>query len=176
MTTAPWYNPARWASWLSRIATSPLLGWISLATVALALSIFGVLRYHSLYFAVAGLHMEAAVLNLCTLVAASIAGRTRHLKSCWLSFAGVLLALLYTCDLWGKPFGGDLSTVVFVGLLALGFPTSLVSFLLAKVMPKLQWRLDDVIFPLAIVGLAYVQSFILLPLLFRWRAPYQSPN
>ena len=175
MTTTRWWHcPDRWASWLSRIATSPLLGWISLATVAVALTIYGLLRYNEPAFAVAGLPMEAVVLNLCALVAAGIAGRTRQLRSCWLSFAGLLLALGYTCDLWGKPWGSDLSTLVFFGLLALGFPTSLLMFPLASAMPKLPWRLDDVIGPLAIVGLDYLQAFVLLPLLFRWRTPYRT--
>jgi hypothetical protein len=170
MRTHWWYDPDQWAFWLWRIATSPPLGWIALAAVTLALTIYGWLTYNQPALAVIGLPIEAAVLNLCTLAAAGTAGRTRQLRSCWLSFAGIILTLSYTPELWGRPIGSDLADLVFFSLLAIGFPASLGSFLLAKVMPHLPWRIDNVIFPLAMVGLAYLQSFVLLPLLFRWRA------
>lgn len=168
MTTRWWYKPELWAAWLWRIATSPLLGWIPVIAVMLMTMVYGLFKIGFLTFVFVGLAIAAGVLNLCTLVAASLAGR----RPCWLSIVGGFVMVLIIRVVWPEALGHGLGGIYWVGFLALGFPTNLVSFLLPWVTLNLPEQLAVAVFALALAGLSYLQAFVLLPLLFRWRGRY----
>jgi hypothetical protein len=150
---------------LRGIVFGPLLGWICLIAPLLVMSGYGLVTDQLLVGPLLGVGISAIVLNLCTWLTAIIFGRTRQLRSSWLCLAAVLVALAAAASAW-PDWGHELEVIIWMGLLGLGVPTSLIMFIID--VPRMPRGLE-VLLALALVGLAYLQAFVLLPLLFRWR-------
>jgi hypothetical protein len=154
-----------------QIAAGPLLGWLWLAGAALVVAvIMWSVSAPTNFVLVIGPPVTAAMMCICTWFAAAACGRTRQLRASWIALAAAL-ALQMTAMLVWRSWGTDLSMTMWIGLIALGFPTSVVLFgidtVVHGVMPG---RLADYLYPIGLLGLAYIQAFILLPRVFRWRA------
>ena len=161
---------ASWRVALSRIVSGPLLGWICLGTVLFAMAAYGLAVGEGMWYVlVPGPLAAAAGLNACTWLAAIAIGRTRQLRSSWISCVALLWALATATEIW-RSWGQDLDLIVFLSQMALGFPTSLIMWFLGGLMPRLPGWSEDLIGSLVIVGLGYLQAFVLLPLLFESRA------
>ena len=108
-------------------------------------------------------------MNAASWLAAIVSGQTRQLRPSWLLFVAFVLALgLAPTFSWGH----DLERPGAVALIVLGFPTSVI---VALVFGKLLTVPTGNLVSFAggtVIGLIipYVQTFILLPLLFRKRA------
>jgi hypothetical protein len=142
---------------LKQLPYSRLLGFFSLAAVLIVEAAVGAvtgrpgwqLLFHAPYAA-------AITLNVCIWAAAIVFGRTTQFRLSWFFLLAYLFALAALAYLPGH---GDLGLVVFWSLIALGYPTSILA--LHPPLPLLRAPL----LPL----LPYLQSFVLLPQLFRWR-------
>jgi hypothetical protein len=161
---------------VNRVAAGHLLGWVCLALApAIAVAYWWVAVGHvdrGALFAVPV--MAAGALNASTWLAAILFGRTRQLRASWLALAAVLVALVAASAV--RPdLAHDFSLVAGTALLVLGFPSSMIVLLAASQgpLPHLPWGLERAIPAAETVGLvvfAYLQPFVLLPRLFRWRA------
>jgi hypothetical protein len=163
---------------VNRVAAGPLLGWVCLALApAIAVAYWWVAVGHvdgGALFAVPV--MAAGALNASTWLAAILFGRTRQLRASWLALAAVLVALAAASAVWP-----DFLLVAGTALLVLGFPSSMIILLAASQgpLPHLPWGLERAIPAAETVGImvfAYLQPFVLLPRLFRWRAERASPS
>jgi len=161
---------------VKRIAAGPLLGWVCLALApAVGAAWWWVAVGHVDRGALLAVPVIAAgALNASTWLAAILFGRTRHLRASWLVLVAVLVALVGASTVWPDLERG-FSLVVMLTLLVLGFPSSMIISLAASLgpLPHLPWGLERAIPAAVTVGLlvvAYLQPFVLLPRLFRWRA------
>ena len=119
--------------------------------------------------------VAAAVLNASTWLAAILFGRTRQLRSGWFMVVALLVAMGAAATIWPE-WGRDVDIVMAAAGIALGFPASCILFVVFR--HPLPWglqRASSVIGPLSVLGISYVQAFVLLPLLFRWRAGKATP-
>ena len=147
-----------------------------LAAGALAYVIYSVSTRDSLWGSTVPLVLvAAAVLNASTWLAAILFGRTRQLRSGWFMVVALLVATGVAATIWPE-WGRDVDIVIGVALFALGFPASCIFFAIFR--HPLPWglqRASSVIGPLSVLGVSYVQAFVLLPLLFRWRTAKARP-
>ncbi len=154
-----------------RLTARPLFGWIFLAAALLLVAGFLLLNRLPLSFAlVIWPPAGAALMCLCSWSAAIACGQTGQLRSSWIALvSSIVLQLL--CMLTWRAWGSELSMTMYIGLLALGFPTGLVLLGLDHVFrPWFPAVEVDVVYPFLLLGLGYLQTFILLPRLFRKRA------
>jgi hypothetical protein len=160
-----------WRLRLRRVAAGPLLFPACLAGAALAFVIYSVFTGDSLWGSTVPLALvAAAALNVSTWLAAILFGRTRQLRSGWFMVVALLVAMGAAVSIWPE-WGRDVDIVLAAALIALGFPASCILFVVFR--HPLPWglqRASSVIGPLIVLGISYVQAFVLLPLLFRWRA------
>jgi 4-amino-4-deoxy-L-arabinose transferase-like glycosyltransferase len=171
VTTEEGHAGKRWRGVLRRIGSGGLLGWVLLGGVFLVMGLYGLAAGDATwYMLVPGPDVAAVALNACTWVAALAFGRTRQLRSSWLALAAIIAALQAAAILWPKTWGQDLGTIAFWAVIGLGFPTNLVMVLLLALVEKIPGYPGNVVDLVALVGSAYLQAFVLLPRLFRWRA------
>lgn len=162
----------RWDS-LRRLASRPLLGWMCLAVVFVVFGVAGLVEGNPGGYLVFGSLVAAAAMNACTWLSAVLTGRTRQLRSSWLSLIAFPLASALAAIASPRRWG-DGWIVTGSVLLILGFPTSwcwnVVSAGMAAVMDmgSNYFRVADDASYLVLLALDYLQAFILLPRLFRW--------
>jgi hypothetical protein len=160
----------RWRAALRHIGSGPLLGWVYLAAMLFGVAVWGIATGDlGWYLSIPAPWLAAAGLNACIWLAAIMIGRTQQLRSSWFAVVAMLLALAAAMELW-PTWGRDMAKVIGYSMIALGFPTDAI--LLVAFRDPHPWldRADIVILPLSFFGLAYLQAFILLPRLFKWRA------
>jgi hypothetical protein len=158
------------------VASGRLLGFVCLGMAPLIMAVwwklaFGRVGWFILLYAIV---LAAAALNASTWLAAILFGRTRQLRSSWLALMTVLAALVAAGAVW-PDLAHDFSVIAMVTLLVLGFPSSMIIYVVASQgpLPHLPWGLERAIPAAVTVGLlafAYLQPFVLLPRIFRWRA------
>lgn len=168
MANDRWHFRGGWRVGMSWIGSAPLLGWMCVGTALLIFVVYGLVSGDVLLGVVVGLGLGAIALNCCTWAAAILVGRTHHLRPSWLTLVAVLGGLHAGCEVWRAPCG-DLGKLVIWALIAMGLPASLLLFVLPEA-PPLPRHVNDAWHTLLLMGLAYIQAFVLLPLLFRWRA------
>jgi len=165
-----------WRLRLQRVAAGPLLFPACLGVAALAFVIYSVSTGNSLWGSTVPLVLvAAAALNVSTWLAAILFGTTRQLRSGWFMVVALLVATGAAATVW-PAWGRDVDIVMAVASIALGFPASCILFVVFR--HPLPWGLERaslVIGPLVILGTSYVQAFVLLPLLFGWRAARATP-
>lgn len=163
-------SSARWRAALKHVASGPLLGFFCLGlapvvTVALWKLSFGPVGWFILLYAIV---LAAAALNASTWMAAMLFGRTRQLRSSWLVLIAILGSLIVAGAVW--PSGAnDFALITLTALIVLGFPSNMIFKIAAG---------HGLWLAAAVVGMlasAYLQAFVLLPLLFRWRAEEATP-
>lgn len=163
----------QWRLALWRIATGPLAGWICLAGTFLVVGVYGLLRDDAgWYLTYPGPWVAAVVLNACTWLAAMLCGQTRQLRASWLGYIGLLAVFFAAGTIWPS-WGRDLDMVMVFSLIDLGFPITILRRLATLGKLHQSWGLKralDVMAPWDLLVLPYLQAFVLLPLLFRWRA------
>ena len=159
-----------------RLFSGPQLGWLAVSAALLTLTAYeftiGISGSQVIVF---GPIVMAVVMNACTVVAALGFGRTRQLRSSWFLVATVLMALGAATIAWPE-WGRDLGFILILALMLLGFPTSLAMFFLNGLVRDLSWYWNDIVGSTSLLGLAYLQAFVLLPLVFRWRAQSQPSS
>jgi hypothetical protein len=162
--------PARWRVALKSIAAGRLLGFMCLALAPVFTAAWlGFGWFIPLYAVV----VAAAALNASTWLAAIFFGRTRHLRARWFSLLASLLVLWAAFEVW-PDLTTDFAIVIGTTLIVLGFPSSMLFLITARQgpLPHLPWSLERAIPAAIMLGIlvsAYLQPFVLLPLLFRWR-------
>jgi hypothetical protein len=162
-----------WLRALWSIASGPLAGWICLAGTFLVVGVSGLLRGDvGRYLQYPGLWVAAVALNACTWLAAMLSGQTHQLRASWLAYTALLLVFVVARLIWPS-WEGELDMVIIGSLIDLGLPMTIVRRLaiLGQIHPP--WavkRVLDALAPWDILLLPYFQAFVLLPLLFRWRA------
>src|SRR5579863_1572854 len=163
-------NPRKpWRALFLHAFSGPLPGWLCLGVVLLVMAAFGLAKGDLMWYLLVPSPLLAAVVwNLCTWLAAIVVKRTRQLRSGWFFFVAIVLALGGAAMIW-PGWGADLGLIVLLTLLVLGFPATMVMFVIGRLLPHLPWRLDDVLGSLSLIALAYLQAFVLLPGLFRPR-------
>jgi hypothetical protein len=102
-------------------------------------------------------------LNASAWLAAILFGQTRQLRASWFVLVAVLGSLVAAGAVWPK-LGNDLFLVVATSFYILGFPTSMI-FKIAMS----EDMIPIVVIYVGVLASAYLQPFVLLPLLFRWR-------
>jgi hypothetical protein len=155
---------SRWRAALKRIASGPLLGFICLAMAPVVTAVcWGIVFRHVgwnvLLYAVG---FAAIALNASAWLAAILFGRTRQLRASWCMLVAALGALLGGAAVWPDS-ANDFLLVIWTTLFILGFPSSIIFKIAAS---------QGLFLGAAMVGLlasAYLQPFVLLPWLFRWR-------
>jgi hypothetical protein len=172
------HKPAS-GTWLlrwRRIAAGPLLFPACLTAASLAFVVYSISTGDSMWDTTVPLVFVAAVvINACTWLAAILFGRTRQLRSGWYMAVAILVAMGAAATIWPK-WGRDVDIVMAAAVVALGFPASCILFVIFR--HPLPWglqRVSGVIGPLSLLGISYLQAFVLLPLLFRWRAAKATP-
>ena len=160
-----------WNLRLRRVAAGPLLVPVCFGVAALAYVAHSVATGDSAWDATVPLVFVAAVvLNGCVWLAAILFGRTRQLRSSWFVMVAILVAMGAAATIW-PGWGRDVDIVMAATVIALGFPAScLVLILFRHSLPWGLQHLSAVIGALSVLGISYLQAFVLLPLLFRWRA------
>jgi hypothetical protein len=156
---------ARWRAVLKRIASGPQLGFICLAIAPVANALwwaieYGHLDWNILDYAVV---VAAAALNASTWLAAILFGKTRQLRASWFALLIWLVALCAAAAVWRPDSANDSLIIVMATLIVLGFPSSMLFKIAAG---------KGLLLGVALLGMlasAYLQPFVLLPLLFRWR-------
>jgi hypothetical protein len=148
-----------------------VFGWIFLALALLIVATFLLVYWVHVSFAlVIGPPAGAAMMWLCTWVAAVACGQTRQLRSSWIAVVSAISVEFAAILIWPS-WGTDLGMTTFLALMALGAPTSLVVFALDKLVGRwIPSGSADIFFAIMFVSLAYLQAFVLLPRLFRKRA------
>ncbi|HEY6321378.1 MAG TPA: hypothetical protein VJA16_07460 [Thermoanaerobaculia bacterium] len=114
-------------------------------------------------------------MNAATWLAAMSSGQTRQLKPAWLLFLAFVVALdLASTFSWGH----DLDIPGGAALIILGLPTSAIPGLVVGMLPRVPTGNLVNVAGGMVIGLVipYVQTFILLPLLFRKRADAPGSN
>ena len=99
-----------------------------------------------------------------------------QLRSGWFMVVAILVAMGAAATIW-PGWGRDVDTVMAAAVVALGFPASCILFVVFR--HPLPWglqRVSGVIGPLGVLGISYLQAFVLLPLVFRWRAAKATPR
>jgi hypothetical protein len=179
VTTDGRQKALNWSSALKRFASGPLLGFVCLALALAGTAVWwGLTIGHAGWFILDySIIVAAAALNAGSWLAAALFGRTRQLRASWfvlLTAAGSLIALSAVSPQWST----DSAIVFWTTMLVLGFPSSMIFMFAAShgALPHWPWGLDRAIPAPAMLGLlasTYLQPFVLLPWLFRWRA---KPN
>jgi len=165
-----------WRLRLRQVAAGPLLFPACLGVASLAFVIYSVSTGDSLWGSTVPLVLvAAAALNVSTWLAAILFGRTRQLRSGWFMVVALLVATGAAATIW-PAWGRDVDIVIAAASIALGFPASCILFVVFR--HPLPWglqRASSVLVPLIVLGISYVQAFVLLPLFFRWRAARATP-
>jgi hypothetical protein len=115
--------------------------------------------------------IAAAALNAGAWLAAILFGRTRQLRASWFVLLAMLGSLIVAAAVWPR-WANDFAIIVLTTLFAWGFPSSMIFKMAANHVPHLPSGLASAIRVAAIIGLlasTYLQPFVLLPWLFRWR-------
>jgi hypothetical protein len=162
---------ARWRVALKRIASGPLLGYICLALAPFVTAVwwvvsFGDIGWFILDYAIV---LAAAALNASAWLAAILFGTTRQLRGSWFVLLGVLGSLIAAAAAWPH-WANDFAIVLVTTLIVLGFPSSMIFKIAAG---HGMWLAAALI---GMLASAYLQAFVLLPLLFRWRADAPPPE
>jgi hypothetical protein len=108
-------------------------------------------------------------MNALTWLTAVLLSQTSQLRASWFLLVAVLVAGTFVEEFsWGR----DLGFVGIFGLIVLGFPGSLILFLLPwRVLPTAWGVAVEIGVTSLIVGILYMQAFVLLPRLFRETGP-----
>lgn len=180
MTTDGRPSLSGWRDALKRVASGPLLGFLCLALAPLVTAVywelaFGRVGWFILLYAIG---LAAAALNASTWLVAILFGRTCQLRASWLALLAVLGALWAAAAVWPDS-AHDSALVIATTLIVLGFPSSMIFKIVASQgpLPHLPWGIDRALPAAAMVGVlaaAYLQPFVLLPWLFRWRAKLET--
>jgi phosphatidylserine synthase len=159
-----------------RVAAGSLLFPACLAAASVVFVVYSISTGDSTWDTTVPLVFVAAVvLNACTWLEAILFGRTRQLRSGWFMVVAILVAMGAAATIWPK-WGRDVDIVMAAAVIALGFPASWILFVVFR--HPLPWglqRVSGVIGPLSVLGISYLQAFVLLPLVFRRRAAKARP-
>jgi hypothetical protein len=166
-----------WRLRLRRVAAGPLLFPACFAAAALAFVVYSISTGDSMWDSTVPLVFVAAVvLNVCTWLAAILFGRTRQLRSSWFMVVALLVAMGAAASIWPE-WGRDVDIVMAAAVVALGFPGVCIPlFLFRHALPWGLQRFSVVIGSLSFLGISYLQAFVMLPRLFRWRAAKATPE
>jgi hypothetical protein len=120
--------------------------------------------------------VAAAALNGSAWLAAILFGRTRQLRASWFVLLAMLGLLIVAAAVWPR-WANDFALIFLTTLFTWGFPSSMIFKIAASQVPHLPWGLERAIRVAAMIGLlasVYLQPFVVLPWLFRWRVKQQG--
>jgi hypothetical protein len=158
---------------IRKLGAGPWQGILVLGAVFLLFAAIGLAEGEVAWYLVEPAPIVAAVLlNACTWIAALLDGNTSRFRPGWLLLAGIFASSLVIArfqsgrDLVHR----DLDLVVLEGMRALGFPATMIrSVVPRQSLPTLGDLWSDLAAGSVLVGLGYLQAFVVLPLLSRLR-------